>query len=395
MMDLIIARAKELNHQVIQWRRDFHAHPELKWEEFRTSKIVEEELRKSGYEVIRVAETGIIGVLRGELDGNAVFALRADMDALPVQEENDVPYRSRVPGKMHACGHDAHTAMLLGAAKILTEIKNKIPGTIKLIFQPAEEGGLGAKKMLESGELDDVDAFFGIHVWDRLPSGVVGIKEGPVMAGADAFRIVVRGKGGHGAVPHFAIDPIPVAADIISALHRIIPREVPPHKPAVLSITKLRAGTASNIIPEEVEMAGTLRTFDEEIREYIVSRMKDVIEYYAKAGRCSASLTFSEEHIPPTVNHPKMTALVKEVASAIAEVVEAKPTMGAEDFAFYAKKAPSAYAFLGIRNEEKGTVYPHHHPRFDVDEDVLWIGTALHVAVALRYLGTELNSRKQ
>ncbi len=377
--------AKKLHPKVIEWRRDFHAHPELRWEEVRTSKVVEEELRKLGYEIIRVSGTGVIGVLRGQ--GNrGVVALRADMDALPIQEENDVPYRSKIPGKMHACGHDAHTAMLLGAAHILVKIRNKIPGAVKLIFQPAEEGGLGAKKMVESGMLDDVNAFFGLHVWDALPTGVVGLREGPAMAGADAFKIVVRGKGGHGAVPHEAIDPIPVAADMIVALHRIIPREVPVLKPAVLSVTKLRAGTASNIIPEEVEMEGTLRTFDEGVRDYILKRMKEVIENYARAGRCEAALTLSEDRVPPTVNHPKLTQLVKEIASSITEVSDAKPTMGAEDFSFYGKIAPATYAFLGIRNEEKGIVYPHHHPRFNIDEEALWVGTALYAAVAVGIL---------
>lgn len=377
--------AKELHSKVIEWRRDFHAHPELRWEEVRTSKIVEEELRKLGYEIVRVSRTGVIGVLRGS--GNrGVVGLRADMDALPIHEENDVPYRSKVPGKMHACGHDAHTAMLLGAASILAKIKDKIPGTIKLIFQPAEEGGLGAKKMVESGVLDDVDAFFGLHVWSSLPTGVLGLREGPAMAGADSFRIVVRGKGGHGAVPHEAVDPVPVAADIIQALHRIIPREVPPHTPAVLSITKLKAGTASNIIPEEVEMLGTLRTFDEGVREYIVGRMKDIVENCARAGRCEGELKIFEDRVPATVNHPKLTLIVREIASSITRVVEAKPTMGAEDFSFYSRVAPATYAFLGVRNELKGATFPHHHPKFNIDEDALWVGTAIHAAVAVGIL---------
>ncbi|RLG77344.1 MAG: amidohydrolase [Thermoprotei archaeon] len=378
----VISLARSIHSRVVEWRRDFHAHPELGYEEHRTSRIVEEELKKLGYDVVRVAKTGIVASLGS---GEPVVALRADMDALPIQEENDVPYKSRIPGKMHACGHDAHTAMLLGAAHILKQIK-KPKGTIKLIFQPAEEGGLGAKKIVESGKIDDVQAFFGLHVWSSLPSGVVGIKEGPVMAGAEAFKITVKGKGGHGAVPHEAIDPIPPACRAVLALNMIIPREIPAYETAVLSVTKINAGTASNIIPETVEMEGTLRTFSEKIRSHIKERMKEIITKEAEASRCEGNIKFSEKYIPPTINDPKIVEIVQKVASSITEVVTPKPTMGAEDFSFYRKIAPAAYAFLGIRNKEKGIIYPHHSPKFNVDEDVLWIGTALHAGIAIELL---------
>lgn len=385
LVDEVLKYSRSLSEYIIRMRRDFHMHPELKWEERRTSSIVERELRGLGIEVIRVAETGVIGVLKGPGEG-PVVGIRADMDALPIQEENDVPYRSRVPGKMHACGHDAHTAMLLGAAKVLAKVREKINGTVKLIFQPAEEGGLGAKAMVESGALDDVKAFFGIHVWSMLPAGVVGIKEGPMMAGADAFTIKVRGMGGHGAQPHEAVDPIPPACDIVNALHRIVSREVPALQPAVISVTMVKGGTTFNVIPEEVTLAGTIRTFDEGLRNKIIERIESIVKHYAEAWGCEGRFELSEGYVPPTINDARVTSIVKRVAGKLTKVVEGEPTMGAEDFAFYGRKAPAAFAILGVRNEAKGIVYPHHHPRFDVDEDVLWLGTALYTLVALELL---------
>ncbi len=385
LVDEVLKYSRSLSEYIIRMRRDFHMHPELKWEERRTSSIVERELRELGIDVIRVAETGVVGVLKGSGEG-PVVGIRADMDALPIQEGNDVPYRSRVPGKMHACGHDAHTAMLLGAAKVLAKVRERINGTVKLIFQPAEEGGLGAKAMVESGALDDVKAFFGIHVWSMLPAGVVGIKEGPMMAGADAFTIKVKGMGGHGAQPHEAVDPIPPACDIVNALHRIVSREVPALQPAVISVTMVKGGTTFNVIPEEVTLAGTIRTFDEGLRNKIIDRIKSIVKHYAEAWGCEGRFELSEGYVPPTINDARVTSIVKRVASKLTKVVEGEPTMGAEDFAFYGRKAPAAFAVLGVRNEAKGIIYPHHHPRFNVDEDVLWLGTAIYSLVALELL---------
>lgn len=385
LVDEVLKYSRSLSEYIIRMRRDFHMHPELKWEERRTSSIVERELRELRIDVIRVAETGVVGVLKGSGEG-PVVGIRADMDALPIQEGNDVPYRSRVPGKMHACGHDAHTAMLLGAAKVLAKVRERINGTVKLIFQPAEEGGLGAKAMVESGALDDVKAFFGIHVWSMLPAGVVGIKEGPMMAGADAFTIKVKGMGGHGAQPHEAVDPIPPACDIVNALHRIVSREVPALQPAVISVTMVKGGTTFNVIPEEVTLAGTIRTFDEGLRNKIIDRIKSIVKHYAEAWGCEGRFELSEGYVPPTINDARVTSIVKRVASKLTKVVEGEPTMGAEDFAFYGRKAPAAFAVLGVRNEAKGIIYPHHHPRFNVDEDVLWLGTAIYSLVALELL---------
>ena len=389
-LEEIVRRARELHNYVVELRRDFHMHPELAYEEVRTSSVVEKELRKLGFKTVRAARTGVIGVLEGEKSG-PVVALRADMDALPVNELNDVPYKSRIPGKMHACGHDAHTAMLLGAAHILADVRSRLKGKVKLVFQPAEEGGLGAKKIVEDGHIDDVSAVFGMHVWIELPSGTIGIRKGPFLASADAFKIVVKGKGGHGASPHTARDPIAAILDVGNAIYRIISREVDPLEPAVISITRIEAGTTYNVIPEEAMLMGTIRTFNEDVRNYIVRRMKEIVEGYTKSLGLKADLQLEMEYNPPTINNPELADFAKRVLEPlnIAKIVEPKPTMGAEDFAFYAKKVPSLFIALGIRNEKKGIIYPHHNPRFDVDEDVLWIGTAVYAVLAYTYLATK------
>ena len=380
----IIKLAKQLEHYIVEKRRDFHMHPELRFEEVRTSKIVEEELKKLGYEVIRTAGTGVIGILKGKKEGKIV-ALRADMDALPLQEENDVPYKSRIPGKMHACGHDAHTAMLLGTARILAEIKDELHGKVKLIFQPGEEGGAGAKKIVEEGHLDDVDAIFGIHVWAQLPSGVIATRKGPIMASSDGYIIRIKGKGGHAASPHFANDPTNPAADIYNALQKIVSRNVDPFSPVVITTPVIEAGHGYNVIPDMVEIKGTLRTFDMGLRNKVMDRIEKIVEFYSKAWDCEGTIELFRVPYPPTVNDPKLTEFVMEIAENLGPTVEAEPTMGAEDFAFYLQKVPGVFIFLGIKNEEKGIVYPHHHPKFDVDENVLWKGTALYSLLAYKF----------
>ncbi|GAB6102551.1 amidohydrolase [Thermococcus atlanticus] len=381
----VIKKAKELEPYIIEMRRGFHARPELKYEEVWTSGVVVGELERLGYEVVRTAGTGVVGVLRGKKPGRIV-ALRADMDALPIQEENDVPYKSKIPGKMHACGHDAHTAMLLGAARILAELKDELNGTVKLIFQPAEEGGLGAKKIVEDGHLNDVDAIFGIHVWAQLPAGVIGVKTGPLLASADAFKTTIKGKGGHGAVPHMAVDPVAAVIDIVNAYQKIISREISPLEPAVISVTKIAAGTTFNVIPETAELLGTIRAFNEDVRDYIIKRMERITKGYAESMRCDGEFELTMEHIPPTINDEKLAEFAREALKPLGRIVEPEPTLGAEDFAFYTQKTPGVFIFLGIRNEEKGIIYPHHHPKFDVDESVLWKGSATYALLAYRYL---------
>ena len=373
-----LEEALKIKDQIIAWRRDFHMYPELGYEEERTSKIVEEHLREWGYIIKRVG-TGIIADI-GE--GEKTIALRADMDALPVQEENDVPYKSKIPGKMHACGHDAHTAMLLGAAKIIAEHRDELPNRVRLIFQPAEEGGNGALKMIEGGALEGVNAIFGLHVWMELPSGVVGIREGPFMAGVGRFDIEIVGKGGHGASPHETIDPIPIAAQAVLAFQTIISRNLNPLESGVVSVGSIKAGEAFNVIPERVYMNGTYRFFTPETKSLVEKRIEEILKGITLANNASYKLKI-EEVGPPTINNPQMASLAKRVAQNLELKVEEVPkTMGAEDFAFYLQKVPGAFIALGIRNEEKGIVYPHHHPKFNVDEDVLHLGTALEVGLA-------------
>ncbi|WP_206203881.1 M20 family metallopeptidase [Thermococcus sp. 21S9] len=377
-----IEEAEKIKDQIIAWRRDFHMWPELKYEEERTSKIVEENLREWGYKIKRVG-TGIIADI-GE--GEKTIALRADMDALPIQEENDVPYKSRVPGKMHACGHDAHTAMLLGAGKIIAEHIEEFNGRVRLIFQPAEEGGNGALKMIEGGALDGVDVIFGFHVWMELPSGVIGIRDGPFLAGAGFFTIKFRGLGGHGAYPHFARDPIPAGAEAVMALQTIVSRNVSPFETAVVSVTAFNAGTAHNVIPEEAELKGTFRFYNEEVGKLIEKRIEEIISGIARAHNLESKSEIVEL-VPPTINHKEMADFARTVAEKYGfRHGEVPPSMGAEDFSYYLQRVPGAFLALGIRNEEKGIIYPAHHPRFDVDEDVLHLGTAMEVALAKEFL---------
>ncbi|MEO2151666.1 MAG: amidohydrolase [Thermococcus sp.] len=379
-----IEEAERIKDQIIAWRRDFHMWPELKYEEERTSKIVEEHLREWGYRIKRVG-TGIIADI-GE--GEKTIALRADMDALPVREENDVPYKSRVPGKMHACGHDAHTAMLLGAGKIIAEHIDEFNGRVRLVFQPAEEGGNGALKMIEGGALKGVDAIFGFHVWMDLPSGVIGIREGPFLAGAGFFEAKIIGKGGHGASPHETVDPIPIASEIVLALQTIVSRNIDPIETAVVSVTAINGGTTFNVIPEEVSLKGTFRFYKNEVGELLKRRIKEIAEGVSSAHGAKVEVSV-QDLTPPTINDPDMAQFAREVAEKYGlRHGEVPPTMGAEDFAYYLQRVPGAFLALGIRNEEKGIVYPLHNSRFDVDEDALPVGVAVESYLALEWLLT-------
>lgn len=385
----ILQKAGDLKQTIIDLRRDFHQHPEVGLRTFDTAGKVEKFLKELGIETKLLTNgAGVHGYLKGGSPGKT-FALRADIDALPLQEENDVPYKSANPGVMHGCGHDAHTAMLLGAAMILSEWKNELKGNVVFVFQPAEETGEGAKAMVEEGVLEGVDAIFGIHVSSTFDSGTLGYRIGPLMAAGDFFDVKITGKGGHGALPHEAIDPIVIAVNAINALQTIVSREVSPLESAVISICKMEAGKgAYNVIPDSATFGGTLRSQTPEMREYLPKRVKDILDGIVPAMR--GRYEFNLMHrFPPTINDEKMISFVVRISREMLgeeKVFEMKPMMGSEDFSYYLERIPGAFAFFGVKNTGKGIIYPHHHPRFDVDEEMLPIGTALDVAVAMEYL---------
>ncbi len=377
----MLEEALELKDEVIKLRRDFHMHPELGFEEFRTSDVVEEYLENLGIEVKRMCTTGVVGSLKN--GSGRVFALRADMDALPITEKNDVPYRSRHPGKMHACGHDAHIAMLLVAAKILSN--KDFDGEIRFIFQPAEEGFNGALKMVTEGAIDGVEAIAGVHVWSELESGTLAISPGPVMASVDGFKVIVRGKGGHGASPHQTIDPVVIASSIVLNLQTIVSRNVSPLKSAVVTVGRIYGGTAFNIVPDAVTLEGTVRAFEPEIRDLIENRIFTISRRIAEAYGADVEIEYTRMN-KATVNDEKLTDLAIKVAKRMGKWKPQDRTMGGEDFSEYASRIPGVFAFLGVRNEKKGIVYPHHSPKFDVDEDALPIGVAFEASMALEFL---------
>jgi amidohydrolase len=334
-----------------------------------------------------MAKTGVVGLLKGKKPGRTI-ALRADMDALPMAEINQVPYASQIKGKMHACGHDAHVAMLLGAAMILSEEAKNLPGNVVFLFQPAEETGQGAKEMVSEGGLDGVDGIFALHVDSTLPSGTLGYRSGPIMAAGDFFDVRISGKGGHAGLPHLAIDPITTAATAIGAVQTIVSREINPLESGVISICKMEAGGAYNVIPESASFGGTIRSLTPELRDYLPKRMNEVLEGIVSGMRGSYEFNLMPR-FPLTVNDEGMTSFVVKIASemlGVGKVFEIKPLLGSEDFSFYLERIPGTFVYLGVKNETKGIIFPHHHPRFDIDEDMLTTGTALNVAIATEYL---------
>ncbi len=385
-------KAGELSSEIIEIRHRFHAHPELPWKETETSRFVEEYLRDLGCtNIVRGfggTESGVMADLEGGKPGKCV-ALRADIDALPLTEENDLPYKSACPGVMHACGHDAHTAMLLGAAKILSSRREDLCGTVRFLFQPAEEAGYksGAPAMIAEGALEGVDAIGGIHVWSLLPAGKLGYRTGPLMASADIWDLTIRGKGGHGAMPHKAVDPTVAAATVITALQTVVSREIDPQETAVVSIGTIESGTAPNIIPETARMTGNIRATSREVRGAMEGIMRRVADGICLALRCTAELVYTPVY-PVTVNEAETTDLMRSVAEEILgeeNVVEVPIAMGSEDFSYFGEKIPAAYCFLGIADEAKGTHNQHHNPRFNVNDDVLADGAALMAGFAARY----------
>ena len=392
----IRAAAERITPAVVAVRRDLHAHPELSNREERTGHLVAERLRDLGLEVrYPVAKTGVVAVLRGGRPGGVV-ALRADIDALPIEETSDLPFRSQAKGVMHACGHDAHTAMLLGAAEVLVGLRARLPGTVVFLFQPAEEGAPegeegGAPLMVREGALDDpkVEAVFGLHVGSWTSVGQAGWSDGPIFASSDTFRIEVEGKAVHGAQPHMGLDPIPVAGEMIQALQLIVSRQIDGRQPRVLTIGRIQGGTRFNIIADRVTMDGTVRTHDAAVRAEIKARMARTVKGVAEAHGTTATLRFLDEGNPPTVND---AALAKAVGvPALQRVfgkgaVRVEPQMVAEDFPFYGQKAPYFYFLLGTRNDAKGIGSVNHTATFDVDEDALPLGVRALATLAWDFL---------
>jgi amidohydrolase len=393
-METLTLDLKDVATQVVLDRRRLHQHPELGFQEHETAAFVAERLRAHGLRVqTGIAGTGVIGTLRGGKPGKTVL-LRADMDALPIEEANDVPYRSTVPGVMHACGHDGHTAILLAAARVLAERRDGLAGTIKFVFQPCEERPPGgAKPMIEGGVLEDprVDAVFGLHLAQELPAGTVAARPGPVMAAADMFRLEIRGKGGHAAYPHECVDAALVAAQVLVALHAIVAREVKPIEPAVITVGQIAAGSAPNVIPDTALLRGTVRTFDKKLREQLARRVEEVAVGVSRAMRADCTCTY-EWGYPAVVNEPTMTALVLDVAKQVVgadRIAAREPSMGGEDFAYFLEERPGCFFNVGTRNEARGLIWGHHHPRFDIDDEAaLPVGVDMFVRLVERYLAS-------
>lgn len=381
---------------VVADRRDFHEHPELAHQEVRTAGVVADRLRAIGLDDIRtgIASTGVTGLIRGTAGpGGKTVLLRADMDALPIHELNEVEYRSRTDGVMHACGHDAHTAMLLAVTRLLMERRGEFAGTVKVLFQPAEEVPPGgAKPMIEAGVLEEphVDAAFGLHIAQGDPVGTLSVRPGPAMAAADRFRIVVHGKGGHGAHPHDTIDPVLVGAQIVTALQSLVAREIDPIESGVVTVAAFLAGEAFNVIPETAELRGTVRTFTPANRDLLQERVGALVTGIAAAMRAEATVEYARGY-PATVNDPELTELVRRACEATVgpdKVLTGAPMMGAEDFSYFLEAVPGSFFFVGSKNPERGLVWGHHHPRFDLDEAALAVGIEAMVRVALDYLSS-------
>ncbi len=382
---------KNYENYIINMRRDIHKHPETGFLEFRTSKLIKKELIKFGYTVTTgIGVTGLIGKLVGNKKGKTVL-LRADIDALNMQEENDVEYKSVNDGIMHSCGHDTHTAMLLGAAKYFSEHQEMIKGTIKLVFQSAEEGPMpgGGSFVVNEGHLDDVDAVFGLHITSEDIAGTIKVKKGPAMAAPDEFKIEVIGVGTHASAPQTGSDPVLAASEIIVGIQKIISRSISPLSSAVISATTIHGGTAFNIIPESVKIGGTIRTLDKKVRSFIFERMKTVTTNIAAANDCSANLEIIEAY-PPLINDPLMSDFVLDIARRLVgedNVNELhEPSMGGEDFAYYLEKKPGSFLWLGGRNKNQKTIYYNHNPKFDIDESSLIVGTAMHINIVNEFL---------
>lgn len=382
--------AETIKDELIAIRRDLHMHPELGFEEVRTSGVIKKFLENNNIPYIETAKTGVCGIIKGAKEGKVV-ALRGDIDALPIEEMHDCPYKSTVPGKMHACGHDSHTTMLMGAAKMLNKYKDQLSGTVKLLFEPAEETTGGAVPMIAEGVLDNprVDAVFGLHVDEETECGTIKIKKGVVNAASNTYKIKITGQGGHGASPHTTIDPVVIASHIVLALQTIVSREIAPVNPAVVTVGMIHAGSGQNIIPKEAEIAGMIRTMTKEDREFAVRRLQEIVNGIAEASRAKAEISLHESY-PCLYNDDYcVDTLIESAESVIGKenILEQKnPKMGVESFAYFANERPAAFYFLGSGNKAKHTTEPAHSDLFDIDEDCIVIGAAIQATAAFNYL---------
>lgn len=373
-----------LQPDLVAWRRQIHQYPELGFKEHLTSEFIAKKLEEWGIDhQTKIAKTGIVAIIEGKQPG-PVLAIRADMDALPIQEENEVSYKSCHQGVMHACGHDGHTAIALGTTYYLSQHKQDFYGTVKIIFQPAEEGPGGAKPMIEAGVLKnpDVEAIIGLHLWNNLPVGIIGVGEDAIMAAVDIFDCTIFGRGGHGAMPHQTIDAILVGSQIVNNLQTIVSRNIDPLESAVVTIGYFQGGDTYNVIADKVQLKGTVRHFNPKLKEYFHTRIEQII-----AGICqshNATYKLNYQHIyPAVINEKSMSDLVKSVAESVVEtpagLVPKCQTMGGEDMSFFLQEVPGCYFFLGSADFDRNLSYPHHHPRFDFDEKVLSIGVEMFV----------------
>jgi amidohydrolase len=390
LFDTLRTEIQSLEPELIRLRRDFHRHPELGLEETRSAGIIAKRLEALGMEVAEgVGHTGVVGLLEGRGPGRTLL-LRADMDALPIQEENETPYRSEVEGVMHACGHDGHMAILLGVAEVLSRRRDRFPGRVKFIFQPGEEAFDGARLMIEDGALANPrpDAALGLHLASSLPVGRVGVRSGPAMASSDAFTIRLLGEAGHGAHPEGGVDAILISGHVITSLQSLVSREVPAQQPLVVHIGLIRGGTAGNIIADRVTLRVSVRTLDKEVRSTIPARLDRILGGITAAFRGRHELTYLGG-VGPVVNDAAMTALVQGCAAQCVgaeNVVSGEPTMGSDDVARFLEAVPGCFFFVGSGNQEQGFSRPHHHPRFDIDERALAIGAEILACSALTYL---------
>jgi amidohydrolase len=384
-MSAAIEVPNELARDVINIRRDLHMHPELGFEEHRTSALVAARLRSLGFEVSTgIAGTGVVGVIHGTCAGRTIM-LRADMDALPLTEETDRPYRSCESGKMHACGHDGHVAILLGAAELIANGKERLPGTVCLLFQPAEEGLGGAQVMVQEGVIERfaIERAYGLHLSTKYRTGIIALREGPFYASSDSIEIAVHGKGGHGSAPHDAIDPIYTAANFITSVQQIVSRHVDPLEPAVVTIASIHGGTIHNVIPRSVHMLGTVRAFSDEVRSAMPERIERVLRSCCQAMGASYEFTYLWRY-PVTCNDAEQTQYTRILAEhtfGAEAVLTADKLTGAEDFSFFAQRVPSCFYTIGAAQDPK-TASPHHSSTFDIDESALATGVAMMTALA-------------